>query len=275
MTVEEITRWRNRIGKSAAFLCVLMMLALLDGLISGFKHDPQKLEMIPGETTDVNGNLRSEAAGVQELKYTSDSRGLALAFEAVHTGFWLGGPMWRGKVKAAPGLAAGDYGLSVFRTNDLEGKPAAVFRVKVYPDERSRQLSSSSLLISRTGGSPWWISAGMLPFVLLGFAAVFLLSTRREALLALEGKTEIFHIVRCAGGFEFSFGFGRIDGIAPGDSLPLLDEEGRQVGSVTVKEVMERDSMASAGTDCEPKPGYMVFLPGRGPVPSGGDGHGA
>jgi len=258
MNLEQATRLRNRIGKAGALFCALFLLAALDGLISHFRQPENMVELLQGESTDINGSLRENVASVQELDYVSNSDLIQVSFEAVHAGFWMGGQMWRGKLTTSPRIQPGEYSLAVDRKDQVGKKPTSVFRVKIYTDHNSLRRNSMSVARRFLNLSPWWIFVFFLPAALLAFGAVYVISHKRDELMALEGKAEIYHIVQGSDGYEVTFALGSKHGLQAGDLLFMLDEEGRPVGNVKVRDVMETDSTGVAGLDCPVKPGYIV-----------------
>jgi hypothetical protein len=258
MNLEQATRWRNLIGKGCALLCAFFLLAALDGIISHFRQPANLVELLPGASADINGSVAGNLASVQELDYVSNSGLIQVSFEAVHAGFWMGGQMWRGKLMVSPEIEPGEYALSVDRKGHAGTKPASVFRVKIYPDRETLRKNSPSFARRFLDLSPWWIFAAFLPAALLAFVAVYMLSHKRDEIMAMEGKAEIYYINQSPGEYEVSFGLGRKHGIQEGDRLVVLDEHGRPVGKVEVRDVMDADSTAIAGLDCPIKRGYAI-----------------
>jgi len=195
------------------------------------------------------------------LRITSDSNQIHLAIEQIHTGFWLGGLMWRGTLTTNSTLGAGDYTVAVKAGSDPAGKPLATFRVRIFADAASLQKSAASIIQRTTGISPWWSAALLFALAAGSAGIVFLLSEKREQLLRQEGKAEIYRISEQDGAYEVSFALGTRQGVHVGSKLTLLDKSGLPVGSVIVKEVYEEDATATVSVDCLPQPGFLVVLP--------------
>ena len=260
MTLDQINRWRQCAGRAAAFCCLLFCLSALDGLSSRFGRDPNELRLLPGEAASVNGSASEGVQSPQDLTVTSDSNQIHLAIEQIHTGFWLGGLMWRGTLTTSSTIGAGDYTVAVKAGSDLSGKPLATFRVSIFADAASLQKSAASIIQRTAGMSPWW-SAVLFFVVAAGSAGiVFLLSQQREHLLRQEGKAEIYRISGQDGAYEVSFALGTRQGVRVGSKLTLLDQSGLPVGSVIVREAYEEDSTATVSVDCQPEPGFIVAL---------------
>ena len=102
------------------------------------------------------------------------------------------------------------------------------------------------------------MAAGCLPGILLAFGAVFLLSGKREALLAATGQAEVYQVTGGDGGWEIRFGLGTAHGISPGARVAIYDEAGQQVGTGTVEVCNQKVSVAQATSDQPIKAGYLV-----------------
>lgn len=260
MNLQQAGRRQSLAGKLCAFFFALLFLAAIDGLISHFRQPENLVELLASESTDINGGLKGEVTDPRELSYDSGSDSIEVSFEAVHAGFWLGGKMWRGRVRAGSTVRPGEYSLRVFSRGEPENKPAAVFRVKVYADHEELRKSSLSIARRYLDLSPWSIFAIFLPASLLLLGAVYIFSQKIDGLLAMEGKAEIYHIICGENEQEVSFGLGSEHGLKVGERLEVFDESGRAVGSVGVKKVMEADSTAVAEPGCPIKPGYLVVM---------------
>ena len=59
-SLEQISRRRNFLGKVGACCCLLVFLALLDGLVARFREPPNMLKILPGESLEINGPLQDE-----------------------------------------------------------------------------------------------------------------------------------------------------------------------------------------------------------------------
>ena len=174
----------------------------------------------------------------------SDSDQLQVTFEAIHKGYFLGGDMWRGRLNVGPGIAPGEYSLSVLPRRTLSARKAPAFRILVLPSALSLQKSSTSLIRRWFGFSAFSVSAGCLPGILLAFGAVYWLSGKREAWLAASGRAEVYRVTRGDDGCEIRFALGTAHGISPGAGVAIYDAEGRQVGTGTVEASNQKVSVA-------------------------------
>lgn len=258
MTFERTTETRRWIGRAAAVFCALFVLAAMDGLVSIFRKPVNELHMLPGETSRIDGSLGENVKGVEELSWIADSPAVELQFESVHSGFWMGGLMWRGDLTVDPGIAPGKYSLVVTLKNKPWAKAQAGFLILVFTGEKELNAASRSFLLSRLGLNPWHVAVFFLVLIALDVGCVYLLSRKRETILMARGIAEIYHITESAAGVEIYFSMGSRLGMTPGTRMEILNEETLPVGEATVSKVNEKDAMALVGEGARPKPGFLV-----------------
>jgi hypothetical protein len=260
MTLDDVNRWRGLAGKAAALFCIIFFLSVFDGLISLFQQSPNDLRLLPGTSVKINGPAKESIRDIDELEYASTTELIQVSFEAVHSGYWMGGRMWRGVLTSSPNTAPGEYGVTVRIKGEPSEKPMTVFRVRVFGNSASLQENSDSIIQRYTGCSPWWIVAPCFILVLLLFGIVYLCSQKREESLRHEGKAEIYRISKTDVGYEISFALGTKHGVQNGSRLKLLDADGIPIGIVKVEVAYEADSTALSTPDIIVKPGYMVLI---------------
>jgi hypothetical protein len=258
MDLDQASRRRNLAGWAGALFFLLAFLALLDGLIGQFREPANLIKLLPGLTVEIDGPLEEEVPGVQELTYFSDSDFLTLSFATVHKGYFLGGNLWRGQISASPRILAGEYHLTVAPRRSTSPVATLGFRIMVFPDPLSLQLSSMSLIRRYTGISPWGAAGLCLPAILLAFGAVFYLSTQLDQLLAQKGRAEIYRVIKRDGSFEVHFALGTEHGLQPGLELRVYNPRGKAVGLARVEKATPKDAIAGVITDQEIRPGFMI-----------------
>jgi len=258
MDLRQVTRWRDLASKIAAACCVIALLALLDGLLVHFREPANLIKVLPGTSLEINGELTDEARQVEDLTFTSNSNQLTVTFEALHKGYFLGGDMWRGRLNVGPDIPPGEYNLSVLPRRSASSRKAPAFRILVFADAASLQLSSTSVVRRWFAVSAFAVAAGCLPGILLAFGAVYLLSGRREALLAASGQAEVYQVTRGDADYEIRFGLGANHGMSPGARVAIYDARGQQVGTGTVEICNQKISVARAASDQPIKAGYLV-----------------
>ena len=254
----QVNRWRDLASKIATAFCVIALLAMIDGLLVHFREPANLVKVLAGASVQINGELTDEANHVQDLTFVSSSDRLKVTFEAIHKGYFLGGDMWRGLLIVGPDISPGEYSLAVLPKRTVSPRKAPAFRILVFPEALSLQKSSTSLIRRMFGISAFVVPAGCLPGILLGFGAVFLLSGKREALLAATGQAEIYQVIRGDDGFEIRFGLGTAHGMSPGARVAICNEAGQQVGTGTVEVCNRKVSVAQATSDQPIKAGYLV-----------------
>ncbi|MDP1762004.1 MAG: hypothetical protein Q8L43_07245, partial [Deltaproteobacteria bacterium] len=213
MDLGQVNRWRDLASKIGAAFCVIAFLAMIDGLLVHFREPANFVKLLPGAVTAINGELTDEANDLQDLTFTSDSDQLKVNFEAIHKGYFLGGDMWRGQLIVGPDISPGEYNLSVLPKRSASSRKAPAFRILVFPEALSLRMSSTSVVRRWFGVSAFAVAAGCLPGILLAFGAVYLLSGKREALLAATGQAEVYQVTGVDGGWEIRFGLGTAHGI--------------------------------------------------------------
>jgi hypothetical protein len=166
--------------------------------------------------------------------------------------------MWRGRLIVGPGIAPGKYSLAVLPKRTVSPRKAPDFRILVFADAAGLQQSSTSVVRRWFGFSAFNVSAGCLPGILLAVGAVYLLSGRRDALLAARGQAEIYQVTKGDDGCEIRFGLGTAHGMSPGAMIAIYDPGGQQVGTGTVEACNQKVSLAQATSDQPIKAGYLV-----------------
>lgn len=260
MILEQARRWRTWAGKLVALLIVLMFTAMFEGLVAKFRQPFNEYEVLPGDVVNINGPLAEEGLDLQDLTYYSNSEHLQVSFLETHRGFWLGGSMWRGKLRVSPLSPPGKYALAVAPKHPAPDKPPQFFSIVVYPDSLSLKENSRSIITRRTGMSPWAAVGLFLALISLTLGAVLFLGVKIEKLMAQKGQAEIYRVEKLERGYAFAFGLGTKHGVKADDTVAILDPEGRQVGSAEIQKVALKDSVGMTGFDLDIRPGYIVSL---------------
>ncbi len=243
MNLSQANQYRSLAGKAGFLVGILLVAAMLDVVIARHRTEFNVMHVLPGQVEPIDGPL-AEKTAVEELAYQSDSPELKLVFDETHTGFWLGGQMWRGQLVVGTQIPPGKYTLSVMPKNPPSDRAPLVYRINVYPDYSSWRQHSPSYLTRYSGLSPWWVIGGsFLSLAMLG-GIIFFLSSRVDSLMAQSGQAEVYRVRRVQNGYEISFGLGTDHGVHAGSRLSLYDREGRHLGRIEVMEASARDAMA-------------------------------
>jgi hypothetical protein len=258
MNWEQVNRWRDLASKIGAVFCLIALLVVVDGLLRNFREPSNLIKVLPGVTVAIDGKLTDEVHRLENLTFTSDSDQLKLTFAAIHPGYYLGGAMWRGRLAVGSRIAPGEYRLSVIPKHSASASQVPAYRIVVFPDDLSLQKSSRSLVRRWLWISPFKIAAGCLPVILLAFGTVYLLSGKRETLLAAAGQAEVYRVIRTDNDYEIRFGLGAAQGIGPGTQVIISDDAGAQVATGIVEVSNQTDAAAQVTTSQEIKVGYLV-----------------
>jgi hypothetical protein len=258
MDLDQASRRRNLASWAGTLFFLLAFLALIDGLISQWRDPANLIKLLPGMSAEIDGPLEEEVPGVQHLTYFSDSEELKLNLANVHKGYFLGGNLWQGQVTASPRIQPGEYHLTVVPLRSTSKEASLGFRIMVFADPLSLQLSSRSLIRRYTGVSPWAAAGLCVPGILLAFGALFYLSTQRDRLLAQKGRAEIYRVVKRDGSLEIHFALGTAHGIQTGLELRIYNPRGKEVGLARVESVTPADAVALVTGGQEIRPGFLI-----------------
>ncbi len=258
MDLKKATSWQATVGKAGALFCLLACLAIVDGLLAKFQEPVNVVHVLPGDQLDIDAPIPEHIKSVEALTYTSDAKELAVNFDVIHPGYFMGGNMWRGRLLVGRALAPGRYTVTVRPRDYPVAKSGYQLRVVVYPDALSQRAASQSFIRRQTGMSPYLWAAAFLPLILISLGVVYLLSQRIATLQAQAGMAEIYRVTREEGGFQVTFGLGAAHGVNPGDLVNILDPGGNYIGSARVEKSTAQDSVGRATVDRDIRPGYLV-----------------
>ncbi len=242
MTLNQTSTGSRWAGRTGSFLCILLLLIIIDVLVSRFREPHNRFSALPGDHLAVNGPLAEKTEQLGELTYRTNSLDIQLEIEAIQTGFWLGGYLWNGTLNISPRIQPGKYQLLVHPKKSLEKESASHFQIEVYNDLRGLQRSSKSVMVHYLGIYPWQAAVALIPFIIFTFGIVFYLSHKTEGFLAEQGKAEVYRIRKREKGYEIFFGLGREQGVHPGSRLFLSDRLGKTIGPISAVEVFEDHS---------------------------------
>jgi hypothetical protein len=257
MNLSQVSRYRSMAGRAGLLVGILLVVAMVDVVIARHRTEFNVLHVLPGQVEPIDGPL-AEKTKVEELTYQSDSPDLKVAFDETHTGFWLGGQMWRGKLVVGKQIPPGKYTISVSPKDPVSDRPPLVYRINVYGDRYAWRQHSPSYVTRYTDVSPWWVIAGSFGSLALIGVVIFLISGQIDALMARSGRAEVYRATRVPNGYEIAFGLGSDHGVFPGSRLTLYAPSGRQVGQIEVMEASARDAVGFGEFNQEIQAGFMV-----------------
>ncbi len=262
MNLQRLMAFRKLARRMGAVFFILVFVSLLDACVAKLREPIHVYNTLADRKISVDGAVDPKITNVGDLVYTSLSEQISLSIHEIKAGYWLGGTMWIGEVTVGSGTAPGEYNISVFGKNETDIKKRFVFRVIVHQDAASLRKSHRSVIHRNIGLAPWWFPLFCLPLGGLTMGALFLASKKIEEMLAAEGKSEIFRIVRGTSVQEVAFGLGSRHGMQEGMRLSLMNVDGSHKGTVEVQKVFEGDSLAFASLDLQIQEGDIVSSAG-------------
>ncbi|MGA2401017.1 MAG: hypothetical protein ABSG91_04830 [Syntrophobacteraceae bacterium] len=258
MDLERITAWKNRIGLAGAALCCLFVISAIDGGVQYLRQPLNFLRLLPGESIKLTGPMAPGVRSIDGMEFETDSPAVSMSLEEVISGYWMGARMWRGRIDLSAHIVPGTYIVSVFGKEDRKRVGANTFQVTVYNDRASYLAGSKSLIMRYSGVSPWMAAGFFFSMVLLACMCLYLVSGKKDRLMAEQGEAEVFHVTRDETGISIYFGLGRLHGIERGLELQLLDSKRRPLGQVKVESVSDTNAMAEATRLSEVTTGCLV-----------------
>ena len=260
MSFQGMARLRRASGAASAVLFGLCLLFVLGGITARYRLGFNVLEMIPGQSLAVNGPMPVKAEGVAGLVVEGGSGGVGLSLEEVYTGYWFGGRMWKGTVRADSSSRAGEYVLSVKDPSEGAANPQSRFRVKVRENARDLRRHSPYYSVRLAGARPFPLAASLFVVVLFTVLCTFLASRGLEIHMAKEGKAEIYMLKKSQEGFHITFGLGTSHGVRPGMELLVLCGNGSPVARAAVVSCTAGESTASVRPGGDVRLGYIADL---------------
>jgi len=244
MNYTQAVRGRAVVGRIGALVCILLFVALLDSCVSRFREPLFTVKLLPGAVEAVDGQLDPSVREISQLRTESSSTAAVLSIKELRTGFWFGGNMWIGAIAAAPDALPGTYDIRVYSPIDKPGVPGAAFKAIVFKDGEALLRSSLSYIQRTFNIRPWIVSLACVPMLATVLGIVYLLSSRIERLLAMEGRAEIFQLQKTDTGTEIWFGLGHVHGVSPGVRVLVCDGKEHELGDAVVQRVDDENAIA-------------------------------
>lgn len=258
--IDKILQLRRSIGKIAAVFCLLLSLAVVDAVVAGFRKSATVFDALPGTSLELNGFTAEKVGSTREIVYTGSSDLIRLSIDSIQKGYWLGNKMWQGRIIISPYIKAGEYNLAVGVEGMKMQKPSDMFLIRIYKDYESYRQSYKSLIKRYLDLSPWFFVASFLPFIVLAFGYIFILSGKIENLMAKQGKAIIYKVKKEKETCEIFFGLGMDHGVKINTYVTVFNDNGQPVGTAVVNSANSVDSIAHAESGCMVRPGYMVTI---------------
>jgi len=228
--------WQKRAGIVAMIVLVAALLSLADALVGGLKGSQGTIELIPDTRYLISGPmpLRTEAIKDFVIDGQPANGSVRLVPEAIYSGYWFGGAMWRGAIVVDPGAREGSHVLSVKDAYGEKQNPALVFKVRVWPDLATRNAHSSSFLTRTTGRSPYQFAVILALCGLIAGGVNFLLGRLWARHLARHNCGEIYKRRQTALGTEITCEFRCSETGRPGMEATIYRASGELLCSARV-----------------------------------------
>lgn len=191
-----IWRLQRVSGIFSALALALAFLCLFDGLRGGVFGSQSPVPLIPGEAYRISGPMPSQTEHIKDFVVDGNAPGgtVRLKPQALFTGYWFGGGMWRGEIAVDQQCLPGAWTFSVRDNFGGKQNPALVFSVRVFRDEADRQAHSASAIIRWTGLQPLMLAACLGAAGLLAMGLNYLFGRLWSRVLAELGCGEVYRM---------------------------------------------------------------------------------
>lgn len=198
--------WQKRTGILAMVLLVGALLSLADSLVGGFKGEKGLIELIPDSRYAISGPLPPKTTAIKDfiIEGQQPNSLVRLVPEAIYSGYWFGGAMWRGAIAVDPFAREGIYELKVKDNFGEKQNPTLVFKVRVWPDQAALNAHSPSRLVRMTGLNPFLIALGFALGGIVVAGGNFILGRIWARHLRIHNCGEIYKLRRTPRGTEIT-----------------------------------------------------------------------
>lgn len=271
---------RRLCGQIGCALMLLLLAALIDGMVAGGLKDPNRLDVLPGQTVSLSEQLPRGAEKLNDIVLRPSDPRIALHLKETYSGFWMGGAIWRAEAMLPQDLPVGEYKVAaLYAANGTAPSPPQSFTLRVHPDQRAIQAASGSLTTRTLGLSPYLFALCLLGLAILPMAASFVLTRRIAQALRAAGMAEVFRAMAprrdpqvAPGeasdedestdedlGQRIFFTPGPGHALAPGTLVDVLDERAKIVlGQAQVIDISNENVTASMQDGVQVRPGSLI-----------------
>jgi hypothetical protein len=258
MELQKLSLWIKVIGRLGALLGVLALLLVVDAFMDGIDRSANIFSGYPGMSQPISGKSSKRIKSIQQLSYTTSSKGIALRFAGAESSVWHNA--WHGTLEIGTSVEPDNHTLSVSCLAEIPEKRITQYKIHVYKDVSIYKSHHRSYIRRYWGVPAWWICLSILPFFGLCFVLAYYLSSRKAFLMAALGRTEIFKLKQSDEDSLISFGLGRKHGVQQGDLLSIYSPDGAKAGTAKVRDVFPKYSVAISPGWQKVKPGYEIRL---------------
>lgn len=235
------TRARSWVPLLGLIAGLLLTACVLDGLLAIVRTPKLEIRLYPGMRTMVAGKTEAAIPELRWLTYETTASGLSVNFLEAK------GRLWRAEIAAEPTAPEGVFTLRVFlhgeKPQDAAENP--LYTVRVLADRQAYHASERSLVLRTLGVSPWVGAAMALPILVFCLWLSYKSSDRLDLTLRGQGIAPVYRALQNKDrSFTLFFGLGSADGLAPGDSVRIMAQDGRVLGMAQVESVSPNDAQA-------------------------------
>ena len=235
-----LVRRQTVLGRLAAVCCLGAALALGDGLIAGAGDAARPIALTAGDTVRLTGPLPAGVTSPNELTGITDAPGLSFRATGLFADFWLGRPMWRGRLRAEARAAPGTTVLTLTGpTGQAQRLP-----VRIFADQAALDAAAPSRVRRLTGRSPFGVAAFLFGWAVLAGLGVARTGHRLEAVWREQGMAAVYRTRTTARGQRIAFGLGSDQGVHPGATVCIRAADGRPLATATVIRCTAGDAVA-------------------------------
>ncbi|MGE4296649.1 MAG: hypothetical protein AB7E47_01350 [Desulfovibrionaceae bacterium] len=257
---------------AAIIIFGIMSLSIIDAAL-GLIESKALFRIVRGTTRPISGDLDSDPSALELLADLPEGADLSreLAVEtngplAVHF-IALRGRSWRGQLTVPEDMPAGEYSLAVFQRGYPPPPEAPRMQVRVFEDMDAYLLNVPSLIERHLGVKPWLLTLGSFPFGILLLYLAYREADREEERSRARGVGAIYKLAKGKNGWELVCGLGSKDGIQPGDTLTIIDDRYRCVGTFVPEKVEYDHSVALIPLDVPIRARHQIVV-GKDMVPT-------
>lgn len=238
-----LARWQKLSGFLAMVLLTAAFLAFVDAMVGGLKGNSGIIQLIPDSRFLISGPMPPKTEAIADFVFEGQAEddSVRVVPEAIFSGYWFGGSMWRGAIMVSPDARPGSYTLIVKDRHGEKQNPALVFSVRIWPDLATQNANSPSFITRNTGQNPSVCSLVFLIAGILAGCGNFLLGWLWAKHLAERHCGEIYILRRKDAGDELTCEVQHHIPATPGMECTLYRRTGEPVGNAVITECDDKN----------------------------------
>jgi hypothetical protein len=231
-----LANWQRMSGILAMILLIAALAAFVDAMVGGLQGNSGTIELIPDSRFLISGPMppKTEAIADFVIEGQPSDDSLRLIPEAIFSGYWFGGSMWRGVIVVDPYAREGNYTIAVKDRYGEKQNPALVFSVRIWPDLATQTAHSPSFLTRKTGASPFLFAAVFLICGIVAGGVTFILGWLWTRHLSSRDCGEIYILRSVNQETEITCELQRPLAVKTGNSCTLYSRSGYFLGKAVI-----------------------------------------